>query len=488
MITRAWAGRSAAAVLLLVSTAVWSAGQEKFRKTAPLPEARQEIALSPISSETLQNGLGVVIVPFPSQGLVTIQLIIRAGESDSPERVPGTAAITSRMIGKGTSVLSADDVSSLFESIGAEFSVGVTMEHTVIKLQVLNEFLDRALLILRQVLLEAEFSEKQLTAARWDCYYDLRDKRRNGEAAALRQLVRLLFPDHPYRTAAYPEDSIRFVGLGDVKSFFDRFYRPNNAIFLVTGDVQPAPITAKIGQHFNMWKPQPIIHQTIPVPVPNQKQRICFMEMPSVRDALLFMGNTVPFPAAGQDYFPFVVLNQILGGTTDGRLFMRLREAKGYAYYAFSETEFYTSCGLYWIRARSNPEDINRVIDEVQSELESIILTGFTPREIEQAKSYLVGNFPLRIEKPGDFADRLAAVQALGLGDAHWNKAVDNIMLVSLQKVVDTAVKYLAPPPVIVVVGKSGVLDELCREFDNIEVYDQSGSYKRTITKGDNSK
>jgi Predicted Zn-dependent peptidases len=217
--------------------------------------------------------------------------------------------------------------------------------------------------------------------------------------------------------------------------------------------VEAASIVRKIGQHFNMWKSQPVYHQPLAPPVPNVKMRLCFMEMPALRDATLFMGNSVPFPATDQDYFPFVVLNQILGGTTSSRLFMRLREAKGYAYYAFSETEFYTAGGLYWIRARSKKEDINNVIREVLSELESVTLSGFTPGEIEQAKSYLVGNFPLRIERSEGFADRLAAVVALDLGDAHWKKSIDNVMLISLQKVEDAAVKYLSAPPIIVSAG-----------------------------------
>lgn len=476
------------ALLILASAVTMAAGQERFRKTPPLPESRQELELPSVERQVLQNGLSVAVASFPSQGMVTIQLIIRAGEADSPSRLPGLAAITARMVGKGTSILSADDISNLFESIGADFSASVTMEHTLIKVQVLDEFLDRALLILRQVLLEASFSEKQLTAAKWDCYYELRNKRRNGETAAMRQLIRLLFPGHPYMTATYHEDVIRFIEMDDVRSFFDRFYRPDNSIILITGDVEASSIVRKIGQHFNMWKAQPVYHQPPPPPVPNRKLRLCFMEMPALRDPTLFMGNSVPFPATDQDYFPFVVLNQILGGTTSSRLFMRLREAKGYAYYAFSETEFYMAGGLYWIRARSNKEDINNVIREVLNEMQSVTLSGFSPVEIEQAKSYLVGNFPLRIEKSEDFAGRLAAVIALDLGDAHWKKSIDNVMLVSLQRVEDAAVKYLSAPPIIVVAGRAEVLNELSREFDNIEVFDQTGSFKRILTKGDDPK
>jgi len=479
---RAAAGRILIGLLVLASTVN---AQERFRKTPPLPEPRQELKLPAIESHVLANGLTVTAANLPGQGIMTITIIVRAGDAHSPPKLPGLAAVTARMVGGGTKVLSAADIENFIEETGTDFSVSVTMEHSLFKIHVLEEYLDRMLVILRQIFLEPVFTERELTAVKRTYYYELREKRSNGEVSGMRQMVRLLFAGHPYMKATYAEDVIKFINLRDVISFYSAYYRPANIVFLVTGNMGLNSAVRKISQHFNMWPAHPVEFWQPPPPVANEKNRICFMEIPMARDATVFIGNSLPFTASDPDYFPFAVLNHILGGTTSNRLFMKLRESKGYAYYAFSETEFYLAGGLYWIKARSKLEDVNNIIRETINELKNISSAGFSPNEIEEAKSYLIGNFPLKIERPADLAETLAAITALNLGDSHWHRAIDNVMLVNLERVEEVALKYMSAPPVVLVLGKADLLTELIKEFPAIEVFDQFGSPKFVMTKGE---
>lgn len=462
-----------------------ASGQERFRRTPPIPDPLQELRLPTIETRQLANGLTVAALPSLQGGLMTIQVVIAAGEADSPPELPGLASLTARMIGKGTKVLSAEDIENLTEGMGAEFSVSATMDETVFKMQVLEEFLDRGLLILRQMLLEPVFSERQLAGIKRDYYYELREKRRDPEAAAERQFLRLLFQGHAYASAAYSEDVIRSVTARDTAAFYSGFYRPGNTTVVVSGRIGLNVAARKVSQHFNMWTPGGFRRTAREQPAPNEANRICFLERPEAEEAAVVIGNSIPARASDPDYFPFIVLNQALGGTTRSRLFMKLREARGYAYYAFSSTEFYGACGAFWARARTDPESITNVIREVTTELSSLASGGLPPSEVEEAKSYLIGNLPLKLDSPGYFDQRVAGILSLGLGREHWERVIDNIMLVSQERVQQVAGKYLARSPLVVVAGRMEWLGEILKEFDSIEVFDSLGNYKLTLTKGE---
>lgn len=460
-------------------------GQERFRKTPPLPEPLQPLKLPQVETLILKNGLTVAVVQTPVPEMATIHIIIRTGEKDSPIKLPGLAAVTARMIGKGTKVLSADDIESLIEGIGGEFSISVAMDSTIISVQVREEFFDRALVILRQILLEATFPELELAAVKRNYYYELQQRRKEPELAGERQLIRLVFDKSSYGVAGYSEDVITLITRKDVVAFYNLHYRPNNAVILIFGSLPADRAAGRIDQHFRMWQPDERERKTPILPPSGEETYLCFLENPGVKEAVVIIGRQVPFSPTDEKYFPFIVLNQILGGTTRSRLFMKLRELRGHAFYAFSIAEFYQTAGLFWVKARARPENLVEAIRDIMSELELAANKGFSPDEIEEAKAYLVGNMPLKFMSIDSFNHRFSMVLALNLGQDFLNKAPDNIMLVNLERVEKLAREYLSGSFTIVVVGDISWLDELIKYFGKINIYNSLGYYKQTLSAGD---
>ncbi len=479
------AGFLLAAALAVLLPALPAGAQERFRRTPPLPDAQPlELKLPEVESVLLPNGLSVSTARRPGAPLVTLQLVIRAGEADSPPELPGLAAITARMIGKGTKLLSADYLENMIESMGAEYSVTVLMDYTVLTMHVLEEFLDNAIYAMRLTSGEAAFTERELGAVRRTAFWELLERKKNPETLGWRQLLRILFENHPYQTATYAEEVIKFITVKDVAAFYGRFYRPGNAAVLVSGNIDGAAMAKKIGVHFNAWVGQPVERPAAPPPSPNSRERICYVEAPGVSDATIFAGNVI-MDSFDPDFFPFLVLKQVLGGTTRSRLFMNLRESKGYAYYAFSETEFFRFCGVYWVRARVRPEFLVPAAREIAREIGVMSAEPAVPAEIEEAKSFLIGNLPTRFESLEGFADWMARYVALGLDEAHWDRGPERFKLVNVERVQETARKYLMARPLIVVVGRPEWLGLALREFDAIEVYDTSGGLKHILRKGE---
>ncbi|MBN2408605.1 MAG: peptidase M16, partial [Candidatus Aminicenantes bacterium] len=104
--------------------------------------------------------------------------------------------------------------------------------------------------------------------------------------------------------------------------------------------------------------------------------------------------------------------------------------------------------------------------------------------ELEQAKSYLIGNFPLQLSRPETFSRRVADLVTFSLGDAHWNRFYDSIMPVDADQIFEVARKYLRPRPVVVIVGDKDILLGHLREIDRLDVYDLKGTLLYTLIKG----
>ena len=480
--------RLPAAVLAVALTALAPGGlgaQERFRRTPPLPDPEpMELRLPPIATVTMPNGLTVAVAARPESQLATLQLVVRAGEADSPPDRTATAALTARLIGRGTKLLSAEYLENMVESLGASFTPAVLMDYTVFTVHVLPEHLDRAIFALRLMALEALFTERELGAVRREALVELFEQRRNAEILGWRRLLGALFEGHPYRAATTSEEAVRLVSVADVTDFYERFYRPGNCAVLVSGNIDAADAAKKVEGHFGGWPGRPVERPAVPAPPANARERVCFVEAPDSESATIFAGNVI-MGSADPDFFPFLVLKQVLGGTTRSRLFMNLRESKGYAYYAFSETEFFRSCGVYWARARVRPEFIAPSVREIVREIGALASEPAVPAEIEEAKAFLIGNLPMRFESVEGFSDWMARRVALGLDEGQWDKGPERFKLVDVARVEAAARAHLAARPVVVVVGRPEWIGSYLGAFDPVEVYDLDGKLRYTVTKGE---
>lgn len=486
------AGPVAAVLLAAFAAGTWAPqpalAQERFRRTPPLPDAQLlEIKLPAVETFVLPNGLTVAAARRPESRMITLQLVVRAGEGDSPPDRPGLASVTARMIGRGTRMLSADYLENMVEAMGSALRTSIFMDYTVLSLDVPEDtpsLLDRAILFLRMIAVEAAFSERELAGVRRTAYWQLYEGKKDPEVLGWRQLLRSLFEAHPYRIVTYNEDVFKFISARDVAGFYERFYRPDNAAVLVSGNIDGAVVAQKVGNHFAAWAvrgPEPV---TPPPPPQNDRDRICFVEDPDSTAATIFAGNVI-MGSQSPDFFPVLVLKQILGGTTRNRLFMNLRETKNFATYAFSEMEVYGSCGVYWARARVKPETIVPAIDEILGEIAALASGPAVPSEIEEAKSYLVGNLPLRFESPAGFADWMARYVALGLDAGQWDRGAEELKLVNAERVREAAKRYLAARPVVVVVGRPEWVGLHLGELNAVEVYDTAGQLLHIVRKGE---
>jgi len=467
-------------VLLILAS---SSAQERFRKSPPIPDPLSELRLPQIESTTLMNGLTVAVAPRNDQPFFSLELVIMAGESQSPDNLPGLASFTAEMLSRGSSLISAADLEERIEGIGGTFSVTTTPDCSRFSFQFLDAYLDQALEILSLMVLQPDFSEREVVALKRTLLYDLRQKQRDPDFVGRRQLLRILFKEHPYRKFCYGEDVFRSFVRRDVQSFHDLYYRPNNAVLVLTGNLNLAVAVRKVSHFFNTWPRKEVERFPLPSPDVRDEDKVYFVDLPRAKEATLIVGNVI-FALANPDYFPFAVLNQLLGGTPLSRLFMNLRETKEYAYNAFSEMDLFRSGGAYVVTATVIPSAAFASIGEIAWELDRVSREKISNFELEQAKSYLIGHFPVQINRPVEFSRRVADLVTFSLGDAYWNRFYDSIMQVDVDQIFEVARKYFRPKPVVIIVGDKDVLLDHLRDVDRMEVYDLKGVLLYTLIKG----
>jgi zinc protease len=457
--------------------------QDRFRKTPPKPQSIQKPNLPLIESFTLTNGLSLALVRKKSIPLISLGLMIHAGESSAPPDLPGIALFTANMLTRGTTNRSPEEIEEKIEFIGGNLSISIYPDYSIFTLTCLDAYLEDALELLSEMILQPDFSRQEIENTKRAMYYDLVEKSNEPEFLAKRLLFQILFNEHQYKNMSYSEEVIKNLNRKDLQDFYTDHYFADRASLVMTGNLNLSVASNKVSRHFNRWRKSGQEKKMIPPPETQKKTTYCFLDMPMEKDATIYIGNILT-PISNTDYFSYLVLNQILGGTTNSRLFMKLREQKAYAYYAFSAVEFFNSCGIFYVNARVRPEVTGNAIRDILNEMKAVVDTKLPNYEIEQSKSYLIGNFPIKLEKQQDMLLKLAEIQAFDLGDSHWNRYYDTVMSIDAEKVFNLPQKSSLLTPLVIIVGDKNILIEHLKELDEVNIYDKNGIFQYTI-KGD---
>lgn len=454
--------------------------QERFRRTPPIPEPFPSLQLPEIQQTSLYNGLTLCVIPQTDLPIINLKIIVSAGESFSPENLPGLATLTANSISRGVSEFSPSEIEETIEFIGGDFSTEIYPDYSQFSFTFLEEYFEQALDLVSRMLIQPTFNRREIDSVRTATYYDFLEKSADPDFLVKRHLLRTLFNNHVYEKSTFNEDGLKNITQKDIAFFFDNHYLPNNTHIIFTGNLDINTVFREARRFFSRWQRKEMNHSILPSPKPQENMKVCFIETSGAKDATLYIGNIV-MPATDPDIFPLMVMNQVLGGTPNSRLFMNLRESKQYAYNAFSEIDFFKSCSVFSIYARVRPEVVESSIQEIFRDIELITDKKIPSFDIEQAKSHLIGNFPLQIETYSDLTSKVAEHKALNLEDEHWNKYYENIMLINSEKVFELAKRLPLKTPIIVVAGDGDiVLNQFGKFIKEVDIYNKKGIYLGT--------
>ncbi|HKP81740.1 MAG TPA: pitrilysin family protein [Pyrinomonadaceae bacterium] len=453
--------------------------QEHFRSQAPPPLQPRPILIPTPRETTLANGLRVVVVEDSRLPLVSYRLAFPVGGAFDPPGIPGLTDLLAGLLPEGTESKTSREIADEVARIGANLSAGANSDYTIIAASALAQFNDPIMGLVAEVILEPSFPENEVELAKQNTKESLRQQRAQPSFLASEMVSRVMFGDHPYSVVAPTPESIDRVSRDE----FVRFHRaklvPNNAVFIVVGDVHYDQILNQVESLFSTWQRGEDVVANFPAPPVRTKRTAYLVDRPGSAQSNIVIANS-GIIRTSPDYFPLLLMHTVLGANASSRLFMNLREDKGYTYGAYSNLDARRTAGTFRAMAEVRTPVTGDSVKEFFYELDRIRNERVSDKEIADAKSYLTGVFPIRLETQEGLTDQLVQIKMLNLPDDYLQNYRDRVNAVTGEEIQRVAQKYVkTDTAALIVVGDgAAVLDQIKPYAEDIEVYSTAGKRK----------
>jgi zinc protease len=364
----------------------------------------------------LDNGMILLLSEKHEIPMVTVNVAIRAGAIAAPADKPGLASVTASLLTQGTAKRTAQQISNEIDFIGGSLSASGSDDYASASLKVLKKDLRTGLDLLSDVLLHPAFDQKEIDRKVKSMLAEFQRQKEEPAIVASQAFGKLVYGDHPYGetnddVAAYLPKLTR----QDILDFYKTSYGAAETIIAVVGDVTEAEIVPLLNGYFKEWnktggsRPKPAAVPVI------EKATVKKIDM-SVTQASIDIGN-IGIMRENPDYYAVIVMNYILGGGGfSSRLMDNIRDNRGLAYDVHSSFPAEKEAGLFQVSIQTKNESANEVITETLKEIRRIQNEPVSDKELADAKAYLTGSFPLRMDTSAKIASLLTAVEFYNLG------------------------------------------------------------------------
>jgi len=450
---------------------------DNFGSTKPVTDPRQKALLDALDKKfngvtktavsvtrpkptrvVLPNGLTVIIQENHANKTVALSGLVRAGNMFDPGGKYGLAGLTAEMLSRGTTTKTALQLALSLESVGAGVGIGAGAESAKIAGASQSKDFGLMLSTLADEMQHPTFPADQLARLRAQTLSGLEDARQDtggtGGAGSQAEIAfaQTLYPKgHPYwlPTIDQSEAAVKSLTREDLLNFYKTFYRPDTTTLVIVGDVSTQQALDQLKAAFGDWKnpatPKP--DMTIPdVPVPAKAPATQMIAIPDTPQTSILFGYNGGLKQNSPDYYAAQIMNFIVGGSVFGsRLGKTIRDENGLAYSVDSFIEAQHGSGPYEFFIGTNPKNASRALSLLRQTLSQIKQYGVTPDEIRQAKLYITGSYPIRLETNAGVASvlLLAEDNNLGLDFPYRRNALYNA--VTPAQVSAAIQKYLRP-------------------------------------------
>lgn len=429
------------------------------RTQQPKPGPAPKINLEEPNTFELKNGLKVMVVENRKLPRVSIQLDI-----DNPPILEGEKAgvsgLMSSMLGNGSTTIPKDDFNEEVDFLGARINFGSQSAFA----SSLSKYFPRILELMADAAINPNFTAEEFEKEKAKLLTGLKAEENDVSAIANRVQRALAYgTKHPYGEIT-SEATVNNVTLLDVEEFYRDYFVPANAYLVVIGDINFEEVKELVTKAFTPWTKATPPSLSYTKPTDAQYTQINFVDMPNAVQSEVAVQSLVELQMKDDDYLPALVANQILGGGGEGRLFLNLREDKGYTYGSYSSigNDKYQP-----VRFTAEAQVRNQVTDssvvEILSEIDRIVNEPVTAEELKNTKAKYVGRFVMALERPQTIANYALNIQKEGLSKDFYKTYLERINAITTEDVQKAAKKYFTTDNArIVVAGKgSEVLENL---------------------------
>lgn len=440
--------------------------------TPPAPSEPRAVDFPAPQETKLENGLRVIVIERPGLPLLAAEFLVRSGAEVDPAELAGVASMTGDLLTKGTEKMSAPQIASAIESLGGSLDSGALWDASRASLVVMTDKAEAALGILADVVLHPTFKQEEIDR--------LKNQRLDGLRVAMQQpgavgqyvVSRVVFGSSEYGHAVGGTmESVQAIKRDDILKLYKTYYRPENAVLVLAGNITLEQGTKYATQFFGDWKADPSVPPPTASPAaPEWKPSNVIVDMAEAGQAAVFVARPA-IKRKSPDYYAGLVANAALGNGFTSRLNREIRIKRGLSYGARSSLEARRAAGVFSASAQTKNQSAAEVAGLLKSELKRLGTEPVQGNELKSRQAVLTGAYARSLETNAGFAGKLMAIAAQDLPLETLNKFIPSINAITAKEVSDFAAKYFETPPSLVIVGKApDFLEALKKDFPDVKV------------------
>ncbi|WP_051908688.1 M16 family metallopeptidase [Candidatus Odyssella acanthamoebae] len=345
----------------------------------------------------LDNGLEIVLIENHLAPVVSIALTYKIGTADDPSDMIGLSHFLEHLMFKGTKKVPAGEFKERIISKGGMINAYTTPDVTVYTCDIAVEHLDMVLEIEADRMSNIVFDEKETQAEQKVVMEERRMRLDNNPlGAAYETILRALFKYHPYGipTIGYPQHIAAYTNEA-AKDHYNKWYTPNNAVLIISGDITIDKLLPMVKKHFGGTPARPLpAHMRLKDPVDKGVVQKIFIKSPRISFVNFDWYYRAPNHQSEQrsHYYPLIVLSQILGGNANSRLYKELVDKKGIALEANAHYEDESIDPKHFeitatLHPAHKPEELKAAVEE---QLKLLVDKGVTELELKTAQRDLL--------------------------------------------------------------------------------------------------
>jgi len=469
----------------LLPSAALAQGQDK---SAPLSQV-QRLGRAPVNKEVLRvqlprptvvklkNGLTIVLEEDHKLPTIAFTMWIRPGQLADPSDLPGLASFTAGMLREGTEKRTSEQIASQVDSLGAtlEASSRFGVSYTSLNASGLITDTAKILDLLSDVVLHPSFPAGELAKFKQSEGASLEQRLANPAFLAQQGFRRVSYGDTPMALASATKEAIEKISVEDLKRFHEKHYVPGNTILGVTGDFTSSEMRATIERYFGAWTGAAEAPETVAAAVTPQPTKITLVDRPASVQTYIIGGDRA-IRRTDPEYYGLAVMNQVLGGGPQARLFLDLREEHSLTYGSYSRFNAEIYPGDWQASAPVRTEVTGDALDRFLYEFKKINNELVPQSEMDDAHRAIIANFALSLEQPSQILNDWLTMQYYGLPMDYWDKYPDHIGGIDAAAVQASAKKFVDLDHLQwICVGDRKKIESVLKKYGTVNVVDVSG-------------
>jgi len=436
---------------------IFTLAPEGERERPPAAGTPVNARIPATAERTLSNGLRVIVAPNRALPLINANLLIASGGSADPANRAGLASMTGDLLTRGTTSRSAAEIARQIESLGAEIGSGAGMDSSAVTLQTRTDRAQEAFPVFADVARNPAFAQEEVERAQQEALDGLQVALSQPGAIASFAMTRALYGDAPYGALRSPT-SIAAISREDMATYHNTYWRPDNAILVIAGDVSAEEGFELAERHFGDWqRPAAPLQARPDASAHAGGTRAIVVDLPDSGQAAVSMG-LVGIARTDADYFPLLVANTVLGGGYSARLNAEIRIRRGLSYAAFSGLSARIAPGPIVASAQTRNDAAVQVYELMRAEIARIGAESIPTAELTARKAGLIGDFGQSVETTSGLAGQISTLALNGLPPERLNTYVSDVSSVTPEQARAAASRYFDPARAdVVIVGDADV-------------------------------